>query len=430
MKTRILKILPLLSMLCLFGSALAQIPTTPGTINGPTNICSGTFQTYSVAAVSGAQFYTWTLPSGWNGSSSSNSITVQIGSAAGSIAVSAGNASGNSGLSTLAINVKASPNLNLQPAGPIHICPGASPIAIQASIDTNFSYQWYFNGWSIISATNADYSVITPGNYHVYIAAKNGCADSSNTLQLVLDPAPPKPSISVNGPQAFCEGGEVLFSTSLTNGILWSTGANSQQIYVTESGTYFVNAVATNGCQTASDTLQIQVWPKAIADAGRDTFLFKGESIQLNAMVNGNVLWQPGASLSDSMLANALASPIVNIVYTLAVTTDKGCTAFDTVLITVNPAPFLDPPAAFTPNGDGNHDTWVIKNSEHAHAYRLQIFDRYGAKVMLWQGDSYTPWDATFQGKSLPDADYYYTLEYTQTDGVNQAIQGAVTIIR
>ena len=150
----------------------------------------------------------------------------------------------------------------------------------------------------------------------------------------------------------------------------------------------------------------------------------------MNGSVYQNALWSPGASLNDSTIAMPIASPLQATVYALTAITDKGCTSTDTVLVNVLPAPYLDPPAAFTPNGDGNHDTWVIKNSEHAHAYRLQIFDRYGAKVSLWQGDDYTPWDGTFQGHALPDADYYYTLEYTQTDGVSQAINGAVTILR
>ncbi len=430
MKTSVLKIITILSLLCLVGTCYAQVPATPGAISGLTTVCSNTTQTYSVAPVAGALFYNWSLPSGWTGSSSSNSITLQVGPGTGTISVNAGNVSGNSANTSITVVVKASPNLSLQPAGPIHICPDAAPISIQSTIDTAYTYQWYFNGWPILSATHADYSVITPGSYHVFISAQNGCADSSQALQLIVDAAPAKPSISVSGPQAFCEGGEVTINTTLNSGILWSTGANSQQIYVTETGTYFVNAVGSNGCQTPSDTVQINVWSKATADAGRDTFLFKGESITLNGTVYMNALWTPGASLNDSTIANPVASPLQATVYALLATTDKGCTARDTVLVNVLPAPFLAPPAAFTPNGDGNHDTWVIKNSEHAHAYRLQIFDRYGAKVFLWQGDVYTPWDATFQGKELPDADYYYTLEYTQTDGVNQAIQGAVTIIR
>ena len=96
MKTSVLKIITILSLLCLVGTCYAQVPATPGAISGLTTVCSNTTQTYSVAPVAGALFYNWSLPSGWTGSSSSNSITLQVGPGTGTISVNAGNVSGNS----------------------------------------------------------------------------------------------------------------------------------------------------------------------------------------------------------------------------------------------------------------------------------------------------------------------------------------------
>ncbi|MEY5034888.1 MAG: hypothetical protein RL447_1266, partial [Bacteroidota bacterium] len=88
-------------------TVLAQpvTPATPGTVNGQTTVSPGTPVTYSVAPVAGATSYTWTLPSGWVGSSTTNSITVTTSTNSGTVSVVA-NANGcTSGASTLAVTV-------------------------------------------------------------------------------------------------------------------------------------------------------------------------------------------------------------------------------------------------------------------------------------------------------------------------------------
>ena len=65
-----------------------RVPAQPGAITGSITVCQGSSQTYSVAAVTGATSYTWTLPSGWTGTSTTNSITATAGSS-GTISVTA-----------------------------------------------------------------------------------------------------------------------------------------------------------------------------------------------------------------------------------------------------------------------------------------------------------------------------------------------------
>jgi|GEM_PF-293264 len=69
-------------------------PDQPGTISGPAPICQNTTNTYSISDVSGATSYTWTLPSGWSGSSTTTSIDATADTTTGSITVTANNSCG------------------------------------------------------------------------------------------------------------------------------------------------------------------------------------------------------------------------------------------------------------------------------------------------------------------------------------------------
>jgi len=77
------------------------VPDQPGSISGSNNPCQGVSQNYRVIAVSGATSYIWTIPSGWSGSSTSETIAVTPGSTGGTISVAANNACGTGSTRTL-----------------------------------------------------------------------------------------------------------------------------------------------------------------------------------------------------------------------------------------------------------------------------------------------------------------------------------------
>jgi hypothetical protein len=79
--------------------------STPGAISGTQTILAGSSNTYSVAAVVGATSYTWTLPTGWTGTSTTNSITAIASATSGNVSVTASNACGTSASVSLAITV-------------------------------------------------------------------------------------------------------------------------------------------------------------------------------------------------------------------------------------------------------------------------------------------------------------------------------------
>lgn len=80
------------------------------------------------------------------------------------------------------------------------------------------------------------------------------------------------------------------------------------------------------------------------------------------------------------------------------------------------PPPIQPPPAAlrvpnaFSPNGDGLHDTWEIPGLSGYPDAIVQVFDRWGQKVFVSKGYG-SPWDGSRNGHLLPEGVYYYIIE-------------------
>ena len=78
----------------------------PASISGSASVsCNHAATTYTASAVAGAMSYTWILPTGWTGSSTTNTITVTPGSNSGTISVAANNACGTGASKTLFVTV-------------------------------------------------------------------------------------------------------------------------------------------------------------------------------------------------------------------------------------------------------------------------------------------------------------------------------------
>ncbi|PNQ73414.1 hypothetical protein C1T31_07845 [Hanstruepera neustonica] len=78
----------------------------------------------------------------------------------------------------------------------------------------------------------------------------------------------------------------------------------------------------------------------------------------------------------------------------------------DTVLV-------MDYPLFFTPNNDGDNDTWQISGISSQMDAKIYIFDRYG-KLLKQLSPSSPGWDGTLNGYPLPSSDYWFTVDYRE----------------
>ncbi|MFD2550891.1 T9SS type B sorting domain-containing protein [Bizionia sediminis] len=69
----------------------------------------------------------------------------------------------------------------------------------------------------------------------------------------------------------------------------------------------------------------------------------------------------------------------------------------------------LKTPLFFTPNGDGQNDTWFVSDTKN-QIKRISIFNRYGTLIKQLNHRS-ERWDGTYKGQPAPTSDYWYLIE-------------------
>src|SRR5690606_33890697 len=118
-------------------------------------------------------------------------------------------------------------------------------------------------------------SPVTTTTYYVTVSADGYCFETPPaTVTITVNPVPPTPSITPNGPIAIC-GGEVatLSATSAgATGYIWYLngteiiGETSATLDASESGVYTVEAVNDEGCASGeSAAVTVVVTPRATA---------------------------------------------------------------------------------------------------------------------------------------------------------------------
>lgn len=85
-------------------------------------------------------------------------------------------------------------------------------------------------------------------------------------------------------------------------------------------------------------------------------------------------------------------------------------------------------PNGFTPNSDGDNDTWFITNINRHVDASVRIYTMMGQVVYTSDG-FYNGWDGTYNGQLLPTDTYYYTIDLNLPFR-KKVYKGAVTILR
>jgi hypothetical protein len=291
------------------------VPAQAGAINGATNVCTGVGSTvYSVSAVFAATSYTWNLPAGWSGISSTNSISATPGSS-GIFTITASSACGTSPQQTLNVTVNPLPTITVNSGS---ICSGQSFTLMPNGASTY-----------TIQGGNAVVSPVTNISYTVIGTSSAGCAGSNTATSSVI--VNPSPTISVNS-GGICSGQSF---TIIPNGASAYTiqGANTV-VSPTTNTSYTVIGASSVGCissNVVTSNVIVNAQPTVSVNSGA---ICVGQSF---------TIVPSGASAYTIQGGNTVVNPTTSATYSVTGTSTAGCISSNTAVsnVIVNPLPII-----------------------------------------------------------------------------------------
>jgi large repetitive protein len=142
----------------------------------------------------------------------------------------------------------------------------------------------------------------------------NGCSSNSVEEIITVNPIPGTPSITSNNGTTICSGSTLILSSSALTGNIWSTGASSQNINVTSSGTYILQ-LEEQGCLSNTASISINVIPspnQPLIFVEGSTSFCEGGSVVLTSSVPANILWSTGET-NQSIVVNSTQDVSVSV---------------------------------------------------------------------------------------------------------------------
>jgi gliding motility-associated-like protein len=128
------------------------------------------------------------------------------------------------------------------------------------------------------------------------------------------------------------------WTKSVGSGIATFTPDSHQanaKVTVDQFGTYTFAWTVVNSTCTSSDIVQVVFHNLPPINAGRDTALCKGGSVQLHAVGTGTVSWTPVALVNNPNIINPTVTPDTTTTFTVNLTDQFGCKNSDNIVVEV-----------------------------------------------------------------------------------------------
>jgi gliding motility-associated-like protein len=306
----------------------------------------------------------------------------------------------------------------------VNVCDGTSIPLLSAS--STVAVNWYGDvDLQNLLQQGLTYQPTQTGITLWVVSQDNGCSSLPTMVEVNAVPLATV-AISVTGPNAICHGSSVSLDASSNVNLVWSTGAQTSGITVTQAGTYSVSA--TNSCNTATDQIVVaDLSPDATFDvsttegfAPLNIAVVPASSTGCNWFLNGS---------STTISQNALLLENAGTYTLKQVCDNNGCIDSTSRVIVVSNGSFvLELPNSFTPNGDGYNDIFKAKSSGISE-FRSTIFDRWGQEIFTWEGAG-NSWDGTKKGNPVSDGVYFYVIKGKDFQSNDFERYGSITLLR
>ncbi|CAM4188277.1 T9SS type B sorting domain-containing protein [Zobellia nedashkovskayae] len=236
------------------------------------------------------------------------------------------------------------------------------------------------------------------------------CFDASQHFQLVnLE----TPNLDFSSEAFLCEDNAGI-TIGLENGnsnyvYQWSSGETTPTIIVSVAGEYKLTATNTQSGLSCSASKVVNVVtsrpPQIIDIEIEDLRNNNTVTVVTDALEEYEYRLDDGAYQTGHKFYQVEPG-----MHTISVSNPKGCGDVTEDIVVIGFPKF------FTPNGDNSNDQWSITGVDLLDSPVITIYNRFG-KLLAQLDATNSQWDGSFNGKLLPESDYWFKLTYTTADG-------------
>jgi len=288
-----------------------------------------------------------------------------------------------------------------------------------------YSYLWS-NG-----TTESSINELYAGDYSVTVTDSNNCS-TENVFNLSSSYEPI--SLNIDKKDISCYGyndGSILLNP--VGGIppytyLWELSGhtfNGQNLTGLYAGTYNVTVSDAQGCVIESAV--------TIGQPSQMEYSYYVLEPSCNINNDGYIEFEVIGgtppytySFNDIVSDMPFIAGLISGQYSFVIMDFNGCKlSTDLIFVPENDQECITIPNAFTPNGDGINDEWIIENIELFPHALIQVFNRWGQ--LVWEGrGNEQAWDGTWNGNIVPTGSYIYTVNLFN----NSQYCGVVTVVK
>ena len=261
------------------------------------------------------------------------------------------------------------------------------------AITSNGGTAPYRYTWQGIQYTTPGANNLPAGNYSITVTDQNACVDrvdvalakTLSTLDHSTDIISPDCGINNGSVKINTSGGDLSYTYQWMPNVSTESEANN-----ITAGTYTVVITDIKQCR---DTAFITLQSKPISvSLGKDTFICKGQTFLLNPTGDfATYKWNDGSTSPTKSVSNEGN-------YSVVVTNAGGCTARDTIRVSIGCGDLMFP-SVFTPNGDGlNEQFGPTGGFSLVSSYRLLVYNRFG-NLVFQSANPYQKWNGECGGK-------------------------------
>jgi hypothetical protein len=395
------------------------LPVAAGTITGSTSVCQGQSNvTYTIPAITNATSYTWTLPTGATGSSTTNSITVNYGTSAvsGSIKVKGSNSCGIRDSAVLVITVNPLPVAAGTISGLATVCQGQNSVTYTVPTISNATcYIWFPSnpGISIYPPASCSNSITinfssTTFSGSISVKGTNSCGDGSISTKAINVNSLPVAAGTITGSTTVCQGqSSVTYSVpTIANATsyVWTlptgaTGTSATNSIIVNYGTSAVlgniTVKGTNSCGNGTpSTLTINVNPLPVV-GNQTTSISSGSMFNVipagvpagtiytwsAPVYTGGVTGGSAQAIGQTNISQTLTIPSGSGTATYTVTPTSGNCSGNTFTVTVSVNHLVSCPPPWIPVQNQQYNMNVISKLFLSNILTTNHLDAIGAFV-------------------------------------------------